>query len=301
MAMNTRQRGVLHGFSVDVEDWFHIIDCDGAPDPANWTAQEDRVAHGTTRLLDLLDSHGHKATFFILGWIAERHPELVGEIARRGHELGSHSYAHGMVHAQDRDEFTRDLDRSIEAITRASGAPVTAFRAPGFSIGNAQNWAFEVLASRGIELDASLFLAQRAHGGYALERSGPFELVLANGRRIIEVPIIPWSPVPAASRLALPYSGGGYLRLLPTPLLLRLYAAAERRGEPVITYLHPREMDPRQPRMDLPPWRAFKYYVGLNGVRTKLDQLFGRFRFGTLSEVAGATPLQAPVHLPAAA
>lgn len=289
---------VLHGFSIDVEDWFHIIDCDGAPSTDNWSLQEDRVVASTGRFLDLLDRHGHKATFFVLGWIAERHPELVAQIAERGHELGSHSYAHGMVQAQSHDEFARDLDRSLEAIKSACGQDVCAYRAPGFSIGNQQSWAFSVLASRGISLDASLFLAPRAHGGYSLRRERPFEIVLPEGKRLLEVPVIPWVPVRAVDALALPYSGGGYLRLLPSQALHRLYSHAQAQGLPVVTYMHPRELDPGQPRMRLPPWRAFKYYVGLASVHDKLDALMAQFRFGTLREVAASVELDDQYVLP---
>lgn len=301
MGSTTASPRVLHGFSVDVEDWFHILDCDAAPQTDTWAAAEDRVGLGTRRFLDLLDKHGHKATFFVLGWVAERHPELIAEIAARGHEVGSHSYGHGLVHGMTRDAFARDLDRSLQALTKATGRTITAFRAPGFSIGNDQSWAFDVLADAGITLDASLFLAPRAHGGFRLSRRGPFEVFTASGKRIVEVPIVPWSPAQLGGRLALPYSGGGYLRLLPAPLLKRLYASAERDGEAVITYLHPRELDPAQPRMDLPPLRAFKYYVGLDTVAPKLEALFAQFRFGTLSEVAAATGLGAPITLPHAA
>ena len=300
-ASTPRSTPPLHGFSVDVEDWFHILDCDGAPDQGSWARAEDRVAHGTNRFLDLLDRYHHRATFFVLGWVARRHPELIAEIARRGHEVGSHSDSHGLVHALDRDTFAADLDRSLAAIRAATGKDVKAFRAPGFSIGRTETWAFDVLASRGIELDASLFLATRAHGGFDLDRAGPFELFTPSGRRLVEVPVVPFSVKVGRRRVEVPYSGGGYLRLLPLPALLRLYAAAEARGESVITYLHPRELDPRQPRMDLPPWRAFKYYVGLDSVRDKLKALFERHRFGTLSEVAAQVPLDEPLRLDRAA
>ncbi len=290
---------VLHGFSVDVEDWFHILDCEGSPDTSAWKSLEERVVASTTRFLDLLDVHGHKATFFVLGWVAEQHPELIAEIAHRGHEVGSHSYAHRMVHSLSVDDFAKDLDRSLTTITAATGKDVHAFRAPGFSIGENEVWAFKVLAQRGIKLDASLFLAPRAHGGFSLQRDGPFELVLDNGDRLTEVPIIPWSPpLSLNSKISLPYSGGGYLRLLPTAMLCGLFGQADRNGRPVVTYMHPRELDPDQPRMELPPWRAFKYYVGLNSVHDKLDKLFSRFRFGTLSEVANHVTLDAPLHLP---
>ncbi len=282
---------MLHGWSVDVEDWFHIIDCPQAPADDRWKGLESRVELGTTRMLDLLDKHQHRATFFILGWIAEHHPDVVAEIARRGHEIGSHSYDHGMVSTMEPDLFARDLDRSLEVISKAAGSDVRAFRAPGFSIGLEQGWALAILASRGIEMDASLMLCKTSHGGVAVQRQRPFELVLPDGQRLLEVPVVP-KRLPARD---LPYSGGGYLRLLPLSMVTRLFESAERDGHPVIAYIHPRELDPDQPRMKLSPWRHFKYYVGLNSVAEKLDRLFERFRFGTLSAAAAAVEHDQPL------
>lgn len=285
---------VLHGFSIDVEDWFHILDCASAPDPSSWRQQESRVEAATTKLLDLLDRHQVKATFFTLGWVAAHRPQLIGEIARRGHEIGSHSHEHALLGHLGRDAFARDLDLSIEALQRAGAGPIRCFRAPGFSLTSREvRWALPVIAERGIDLDSSLFLSARAHGGLKLARTRPFDIELADGRRIREVPVVPRRVGPKE----LPFSGGGYLRLLPWLLLRDSFARAQARGEPVIAYLHPREVDPQQPRMVLPPLRRFKYYVGLDSVGPKLEQLLRQFRFGTLRQVAEQTPLDRPATL----
>jgi polysaccharide deacetylase family protein (PEP-CTERM system associated) len=284
---------VLHGWSVDVEDWFHILDCDGAPDPEQWDRTESRVGIGTRRMLDLLDRFHYRATFFCLGWIARKAPELVAEIAARGHEIGSHGDMHRLVHTLDRDTFARDLDASLESLKRACGHDIHAFRAPGFSIGDGETWALPILASRGITLDASLFLARRAHGGMRLERTRPFDLVLHDGRVLTEVPTVPR----ILFGREVPFSGGGYLRLLPIPVLVRAFAEFDETRRPVIAYVHPRELDPQQPRMDLPARRRFKYYVGLDTVTAKIERLFEQFHFGTLSEVAAACPRDRPVHV----
>ena len=290
---NRAESSLLHGWSVDVEDWFHILDCQGAPDPAQWDAMPARVEIGTRRMLDLLDQFGHSATFFSLGWIARKHPELIAEIVERGHELGSHGDMHRLVHTLDRDTFARDLDDSLESLRRAAGKDVKAFRAPGFSIGDGETWALPILASRGITLDASLFLAERAHGGMLLKRKLPFDLVLHDGQRLTEVPTVPRMVLGRE----LPFSGGGYLRLLPSWILTRAFAEFEQEQRPVIAYVHPRELDPQQPRMDLPARRKFKYYVGLDTVTAKIESLFKQFRFGTLSEVAAASPRDKPVYV----
>lgn len=284
---------VLHGLTVDVEDWFHVLQVAQAPQPAQWTELESRVARNTLRLLDVFDRHAAKATFFSLGWVAQTCPDLIAEIVRRGHELGSHSHMHQLVGELGPDAFARDLDLSLQALHKASGRDVNCFRAPGFSIGDDQTWAFAILASRGITLDASLFLARRAHGGIALQRQRPFDVVLPDGRKIVEVATVPRM---VAGR-ELPFSGGGYLRLLPWPVLRSCFDACERAQTPAIAYLHPREIDPDQPRMPLNLRRRFKYYVGLDGTLAKLERLLQRYHWGTLSQVAAAVPRDRPVYL----
>jgi len=244
-------------------------------------------------MLALLAQHGVRATFFVLGWVAEHHPELVARIAQAGHEIGSHGHLHRLVADLGRDGFARDLDASLAAISKATGKDVECFRAPGFSIGDAETWAFPILASRGIRYDASLFLAARAHGGMRLSRCRPFDLVLDDGRSLVEVPTVP-------RRIAgrdLSYAGGGYLRLLPNWLIEQSFDAAERERAPAVVYLHPRELDPEQPRMALPALRRFKYYVGLAGVQAKVETLFSRHRFGPVSEVAAGVPRDRPVAI----
>ena len=170
---------------------------------------------------------------------------------------------------------------------------MTCFRAPGFSIGHDETWAFEILADHGITLDSSLFLADRAHGGFQLNRLRPFEIVLHDGRRMLEAPVVPLR----LPRLSLPWTGGGYLRLLPQAALLQLFAHAERCERPVVTYVHPREVDPGQPRMRLPMARRFKYYVGLETVVDKLQALFARHRFASVGEVAHGGVKDPPLFL----
>ncbi len=284
---------VLHGWSIDVEDWFHILEYDRAPDPAAWRRQERRVHIGTQRMLDALDVRGVKATFFVLGWIAEVAPELVAEIARRGHDVGSHGHMHRLLQHLGPDDFARDLDHSLTALERATKREITSFRAPGFSLGPNETWALPILASRGIRLDSSLFLTTRAHGGYPLERSRPFDIVLGDGRTILEVPVVPLR----VGNRDLAFSGGGYLRLLPKPVLQAAFQTCELRKTPAVLYLHPRELDPDQPRMRLPLARRFKYYVGLDGVADKVAMLLDRFHFGTLAHVAAATPRDLPLVL----
>ncbi|MBM4343602.1 MAG: polysaccharide deacetylase family protein [Deltaproteobacteria bacterium] len=287
----------MHGITVDVEDWFHVLEAAEAPQPAAWARQESRVAANTLRLLDLFDGRGVRATFFCLGWVAETVPDLIGEIARRGHEIGSHGHLHQLIGELGRDGFARDLDRSLEALHKAGAGAVRLFRAPGFSLGKAQGWALPVLVSRGITVDASMFLARRAHGGYALKRRRPFDVVLPDGRTLTEAPTV---PLYLGDR-ALPFAGGGYLRLLPWPALRACWEAAQWAGNPVLAYVHPREIDPGQPRMPLSAKRRFKYYVGLSTTLPKLERLLGRYRFGSIGQVIAAHAKDHALHLDAEA
>lgn len=283
---------VLHGLSVDVEEWFHILDCDTSPQPIYWDCLEPRITYSLGRLLNFFSKHHVRATFFFLGWVAQRHPDLVKQVVEQGHEIGSHGYIHKMVSKQTPDDFARDLDTSLTAISRASGCDVRAYRAPGFSITPREFWAFEILASRGIYLDSSLFLGPHAHGGLSLKRNRPFELILPDGRRIVELPIV------ACSLLGwnLPFSGGGYLRLLPTPAIKLLFKIAERNGS-AVAYIHSRDFDPNQPRMNLSPIRYFKYYVGLKAFPNKLEQLLKRFHFSTFGDVVMNSNLDKPLYI----
>lgn len=283
---------VLHGLSVDVEDWFHILDCNTSPPPNQWDCLESRIAYSIGKVLNFFSKHHVRATFFFLGWVAQRYPDLVKQVVEQGHEIGSHGYMHKMVSDLTPDEFARDLDLSLTAISRASGCDVRAYRAPGFSITYREFWAFEILASRGIYLDSSMFLGSHAHGGLALKRNRPFELILPHGRRLIEVPVIP-CPLLGCN---LPFSGGGYLRLLPTPFMKLLFKIAERNGT-VITYIHLRDFDPNQPRMKLSPIRHFKYYVGLKTFPNKLEQLFKNFHFSTFSNMVSNSNLDKPLYI----
>jgi len=286
---------VRHGFTVDVEEWFHILESAEAPRQEAWAEAPSRVTMATRRLLDLLDAHTTRATFFVLGWVAEHRPDLVREIAERGHHVGSHGYGHHLVGALGRDEFARDLDRSIAVVSRASGRDVEAFRAPGFSVTPGESWVFALLASRGIRIDASLFLGPHAHGGWPLDRTRPFRVRVEGTEVLTETPAVPLR----FGRFALPFSGGGYLRALPLPALRLAFWARERAHRSVVLHVHPREIDPDQPRMPLPRARAFRYYVGLHGTTHKLADLLGRHRFCALDELAETAERDPPLDIEA--
>lgn len=265
--------------TIDVEDWFHILDNPSTMTEENWSAFPARVEQETQRLLDLLDLHGQKATFFILGYVARNHPSLVREIARKGHEMATHSDMHQLVYNQGPEEFERDLVTSIEALEKAGSGHIRAYRAPGFSITEeAASWAFDILIRNGIEVDCSVFPARRAHGGMPCFPAGsPCLIETCSGELLRSFPM-------SLGRLGpktLVFSGGGYFRMTPKPLLISLFGRADY----TMTYFHPRDFDPEQPvAPGLSLARRFKSYVGLKGAFDKLDTLLGRYEFMTLGE-----------------
>lgn len=265
----------------DVEDWFHILDHPETAPIENWSRFESRLEQGVDRILRLLDDFDQRATFFCLGWIAERHPDVIRQISANGHHLGTHSFAHELVYESSPSRFEADLLRSISAIEKASGVEVTAYRAPGFSITRDSTWAFEILAKNGIEVDCSVFPASRAHGGLPSYKSAcPSMIQCPNGS-------LKSLPINTANILGknFVYSGGGYFRLLPWSFLAHRFC----RDDYVMTYFHPRDFDPDQPVLEgLGRIRMFKCYVGLGNAESKLRRLLSDYHFMTVEEAVAS-------------
>lgn len=280
-------------FSIDVEDWFHLLDTDRTPSFSRWNELESRVRPNTERLMEELAQRNIKCTFFILGWVAKQHPALVAEIAAAGHEIASHGYEHTLIYTQKPEEFRDDLRRANDAIHAATNIVPRGFRAPGFSIIPENVWAFDVLCEEGFVYDSSVFPAIRSHGG--LPGSEPRPSVMANG--LYEFPVstteIGW--------IRFGYLGGGYLRLLPKHLVIRWARQQLAGGDPLILYLHPRDIDPAQPRMKLPPHHYFRSYVGLDGCLGKVNSLLDEFRWTSFDDYLRVLPPLPPTGADAAA
>lgn len=260
----------------DIEDWFHILDLPLVEDPATWDGYESRIEAGLQRILDLLEQEGTSATFFVLGWIAERYPHLVRRIAERGFEIGSHSYHHSLIYKMDPESFRRDLLRSTAVLSDLTGQAVRLYRAPGFSVTPACAWALEVMVESGIEVDCSLFAAPRRHGGFEeLKASEPFR-VDVGGSLLKELPM---SFVEVLGKPVV-YSGGGYFRLIPSFITQSL----AQRQEYVMTYFHPRDFDPKQPRLPMGAFRKWQTYVGLSKARDKLQSLIRTVPFTDIKQ-----------------
>ncbi|GAB4385099.1 MAG: DUF3473 domain-containing protein [Phycisphaerales bacterium] len=282
-----RDADMTHALSFDIEDWFHIVEVRAVENPNLWPelhARSSLVERYTDLILEICARHQTRATFFILGWVAERHPGLVQRIAEAGHELGTHSFWHRKVYELSPDEFREDMRQSIDVIEQASGAKVHGFRAPSFSITAGTEWAFDVIVELGLLYDASLFPARRGHGGYACP-AGIHHHTSPNGRKIPELPmsIAPVGIGPLKKRMC--YSGGGYLRLLPYHLIEQGLRAEQAAGRPTVVYLHPRDFAPDCPKVRMPPHRFFKCYVGTASTAGKLERLIAEHRFDTCRHV----------------
>jgi polysaccharide deacetylase family protein (PEP-CTERM system associated) len=282
----------MYILTFDIEDWFHILDHPATRSETQWQTFPSRLDANIERILHLLASKNLKATFFCLGWVARKHPHIIRNIVTQGHEIGCHSHHHQLVFEMTPKSFAQDLSLSLNTLQEITGDPIRIFRAPGFSIGEQEKWVFEILAAHGIEADSSIFPAPRGHGGFATFGQARPVWIESNGIRIKEFPINLFSIL---GRKII-FSGGGYFRLLPYPLI----QAMTQRSPYVMTYFHPRDFDPGQPLVpNLPLIRRFKSYYGLQGAFNKLQRLVDQFSFVSLESAEQTIDWQnAPViHL----
>jgi polysaccharide deacetylase family protein (PEP-CTERM system associated) len=268
----------LHILTFDIEEWFHILDFADVENVDKWENYEVRIDQNVDRILELLDSGSLKATFFCLGWIAKKHPHVIRRIYKSGMEIASHSNFHTLAYQMSPWQFREDLKMSIETLEDCIGSRINIFRAPGFSLTEQNTWVFEELAMQGIQIDCSIFPAKRAHGGF--EKFGPAQpvtVVNSNGLQIKEFPI----NTVEIGQFSFVFSGGGYFRLMPYPLIRLLF----QKSPYVMTYFHPRDFDPHQPMLkNLKPLRKIKSYIGLKGATKKLKRLISDFQFTTIGK-----------------
>lgn len=254
--------------SVDVEDWFHILELDSTPDLSQWNSMESAVDKNFRILLDEFDRANVKVTCFFLGWVAEHHPTLVREAQRRGHEIACHGYAHRLIYTQSRREFSEDIQKSKNILENLIGQSVKGYRAPGFSITKDTPWAFDLLTEAGYQYDSSVFPASRGHGGIIGAEMRPYKVTTPNGA-LIEFPVTV-API-LMKRMC--FFGGGYLRLFPYFIIRYMSRVVNKTNRPVIFYLHPREVDPHHPRLSMGVARRFKSYINLGSTLPKLRRL----------------------------
>jgi polysaccharide deacetylase family protein (PEP-CTERM system associated) len=263
-----------HLFSVDLEDWYHVSAFDAHVARARWGEMPVRVNESTAILLDLLDAAGHTATFFVLGWVADRHPNLVREVHRRGHEIASHTWWHHRVYSQAPEDFRRDVTTAKAQLEDLVGAPVVGFRAPSFSITPEAAWAYEVLVETGHAYDSSVFPIRRPGYGNPGAPLAPHVIATPSGP-LREYPLATTGLGP----LRLPGAGGAYLRHLPLALVRRAIREAEAAARPAMLYVHPWEVDPGQPRLPVGGLTTLRHYGGLARMAPRLASLFAAHAF----------------------
>ena len=266
-------------FSIDVEDWYHILQAPGVPALPTWDLLPSCVEKNFCRLLDLLAEHDVRATCFFLGWVAERYPHLVRLAVSRGHEIASHGLTHSLVFQMTARRFREDSLQARLRIEDIAGCSVRGYRAAGFSVIDRTPWFFDTLVEAGYEYDSSVFPGARGHGGIRSAVRTPHRLTCKSGS-LIEFPI---TVADAASRPTC-FFGGGYLRIFPLWLIRRMARAVQADGRPVIYYVHPREIDPHHPRIRMPLHRRFKSYVNLRTTERKIAQIVAEFPMVTFSE-----------------
>jgi polysaccharide deacetylase family protein (PEP-CTERM system associated) len=273
--------GSVNALTVDVEDWYQGIEIE----PEDWDCYESRIGDSLPRLLDLFAETNTQATFFILGWLAQRRPDLVRRIAAGGHEIGTHGLSHRLIYRMEPRQFSEELALSIKVLEDLTGKPVKAHRAPFFSITNQSLWAFDVLVENGIEMDSSVFPVRNYRYGIPDAPRRPYWQE-AGGKRLAEFPL---STVQLLGR-NVPVAGGFYLRAFPCSFLKWAFRSINRGGAPAILYIHPWEIDPDHPRLNLPKRIALPHYFNLRSTAGKLRSLLKAFHFAPLSSIVSELP-----------
>jgi polysaccharide deacetylase family protein (PEP-CTERM system associated) len=269
---------VPNALTVDVEDYFHVSALAPSIERSSWASRESRVVGNTKRLLELFDQFGAKGTFFILGWVAERYPQLVIDIAARGHEVACHGLSHRLVYEQSPEEFRQETLHSKKMLEDITGAAVLGYRAASYSIVRESLWALDILVELGFCYDSSIFpVAHDRYGIPGAERA-PHRLSTPGNKVIVEWPL----STASIAGFRLPVSGGGYFRLLPYWMTRwGLASINDREQRPFVFYIHPWEIDPGQPRVSANWLSRFRHYTNLEKCEERLRRLLGEFEFGT--------------------
>ena len=260
----------------DIEDWFHILDHKNTEHHSSWFNYECRIHHGVDTILNIVESNNIKASFFVVGWIAEKYPEVVKKISDLGYEIGTHSHYHQLAYNLDEFKFERDIEKSIKTIEDCIGKKILMFRAPGFSIKKNNIWAFEVLHKLGIEIDCSIFAAQRAHGGIHNYNINKPSIIRYNGISLKEFPINTYNFL--GQRIV--FSGGGYFRFFNYEIIKKM----SNESQYIMSYFHPRDFDNNQPKLtNLGLLRNFKLYVGIDKCKSKLNRWLSDYKFSDIN------------------
>ncbi len=273
---------MVNALSFDVEDYYQVEAFKEFIRFEEWLKYPPRVVANTRKITGILDERNVKATFFILGWIAERFPDMVKQLADNGHEIATHGYAHRMVYKQSREAFEEDLIKSIEILENISGKKIIGYRAPTYSIVEETFWAFDILIRHNLLYDSSIFPIVHDRYGVPDGERFPHKIKRENGGTIMEFPLSTlrfW-------KWNFPIAGGGYLRLFPYWFLKKSLQRINKQEKPGLIYLHPWELDPEQPKIpNIAPITRFRHYINLHSTATKLRSLIRDFEFAPIRDV----------------
>jgi polysaccharide deacetylase family protein (PEP-CTERM system associated) len=275
----------LNCLSFDIEEHYQVAAFDSSMRRRYWDQTESRVERNTERLLELLANYKTTATFFVLGWVAERHPHLVRKIIQAGHEVASHGYEHKIISSHTEPQFREDVRKTKAILESITGEAVLGYRAPSFSIMRETVWALQILVEEGYTYDSSIFPI--IHDRYGIPDALPWPHELSTRAGLL------WEIPPSTATIAglrIPIAGGGYLRLLPFGMFCWLLRKVQREGQSLVVYLHPWEIDPNQPRMRGPWLSRFRHYHNLEKTEGRLISLLSRFQFAPIREAI------APIH-----
>lgn len=277
--MGEMKLDLVHALSFDVEEHFQVAAFWSDERRNKWESYESRVERNVDKILSLLSLHEIHATFFVLGWVALRHPSLVKAIAGQGHEIASHGFGHEVITAQHPSQFREDVRKSKEILEDITGILVNGFRAPSFSITPQTCWALPILVEEGYLYDSSIFPIR--HDRYGMPEADPyFHQIKTESGPLWEVPLSTLK----VGCVRIPIAGGGYFRLFPYPVLHWLLNRAAAQGSQLIMYLHPWELDPEQPRMEGSLVSRFRHYLNLQKTEGRLRQLLLDFNFAAIGE-----------------
>jgi polysaccharide deacetylase family protein (PEP-CTERM system associated) len=269
---------IVNAFTVDFEDWYQGLEIHKVD---TWHKFESRIERSCHTTLEILKSHNVRATFFVLGFLAEKYPHLIKMIHDLGHEIGSHGYSHSQVFRLTPEQFSRELSRTNDAVYKAIGKAPIGFRAPIFSIIKQSSWAFDVLAQNGIRYDSSIYPTFNYRYGVVKANRFRHEICTNSDHKIVEIPVA----TATFMKMNMPVGGGAYFRVWPYAVTKWAFRQINRQGRPGVFYIHPWELDPEQPKIELPMRLSLTHYHRLSSTENKLNNLLDDFQFSSMSEV----------------
>ncbi|OHC01936.1 MAG: polysaccharide deacetylase [Planctomycetes bacterium RIFCSPLOWO2_12_FULL_40_19] len=277
---------MLNALTIDIEDYFQVSAFEKYVKHEDWCTYPSRVEANTLKVLDMLEEFSVNATFFILGWVAEKHPSIVKEVQKRGHEIASHGYNHKLVYNMSPEDFRKDIKMAKMLLEDICGKKVCCYRAPSYSITNESLWALDILIEEGFECDSSIFPVY--HDIYGIPNAGRFPHDINSYHGVIREFPVSTVQINILKNLKyrVPISGGGYLRLFPVWLIKKaIKHINESEGQPAILYFHPWEIDPEQPRIRAGIRSRFRHYINLDSTMEKVKYLLSSFKFAPISQV----------------